>query len=63
MVDGEALLIMMAMILSKIPHPGRMPERSFWFRIAVSGGGGATELFLEKRRTPPRFLVQEETYR
>jgi hypothetical protein len=28
------------------PHPGRMPERTFSFRIAVSGGGGAAELYL-----------------
>ena len=41
----------------QIPRPGRVPERSFWFRIAVSGGG-ATELFMEKRWTPRRFLGQ-----
>jgi hypothetical protein len=32
-------------------HPGKVPEWSFWFRIAVSGGGGATELYLGKHRT------------
>jgi hypothetical protein len=37
------------------PHPGRVLERSFWFRIPVSDGGGATELYLEKRRTPDIF--------
>jgi hypothetical protein len=43
MVDGEASVMMMAMISSR---PDRVPERSFWFRIGVSGGGGATELSL-----------------
>jgi hypothetical protein len=40
------------------PHPGRVPERSFWFRITVSGGGGATELYLGKNAQPPMFSGQ-----
>ena len=39
----------------QIPRPGRVPEWSFWIRIAAYGGGGTEELFLEKRRTPLGF--------
>jgi hypothetical protein len=39
------------------PRPGRVPERSFWFRIAVSDGGGAAEVYLEKRQTPAVFRL------
>ena len=39
----------------QIPCPGRVPERSFWIRILVSGGGGIAELFLENYRTPLGF--------
>ena len=38
--------------LLRIPRPGRVPERSFWFRIAVSDGGGAAEVYLEKTPSP-----------
>ena len=54
MVDGEALLMMMDDPL-QIPRPGRVPERSFWIRILVSGGGGGAELFLENYRTTLSF--------
>jgi hypothetical protein len=37
------------------PHPGRVPEWSFWFRIAVSDGGGAAELYLGKTPNPDSF--------
>jgi hypothetical protein len=59
MVDGEALVMMMVMISSK-SHPGRVPERSFWFRISVSGGGSATKLYLGKTSNPPMFSGQME---
>jgi hypothetical protein len=58
MVDGEASVRMAAMISSN-SHPGRVPERSFWFRIAVSGGGGTTELYLEKTPNPLCFQVRD----
>jgi hypothetical protein len=29
-----------------------MPERRFWFRITVSDGGGAAELYLGKMLNP-----------
>jgi hypothetical protein len=32
-----------------------VPERRFWFQIAVSDGGGALELYLGKYRTPDIF--------
>jgi hypothetical protein len=50
MVDGETS-VMMVMKISKSPS-GRVPERSFWFRIAVSDGGGAVELYLGKNVEP-----------
>jgi hypothetical protein len=40
------------------PHPGRVPEWSFWFRIAVSDGGGAAEVFLGKTPSPRYFQVK-----
>jgi hypothetical protein len=36
-----------------------VPEQSFWFRIAVSGGGGAAELYLGK--TPNPYVFKSET--
>jgi hypothetical protein len=57
MVDGETSVMMMAMISSK-SHPGRVPERSFWFRITVSGGGGVVELYLGKTLNPRCFQVR-----
>jgi hypothetical protein len=35
-----------------------MPELSFWFRIAVSDGGGVAEVYLEKNAEPPLLLGQ-----
>jgi hypothetical protein len=35
-----------------------MPEQSFWFRIAVSDGGGIAELYLEKNAIPQYFKVR-----
>jgi hypothetical protein len=32
-----------------------VPERSLWFRIAVSDGGGAAELYLGKTPNPDIF--------
>jgi hypothetical protein len=52
MVDGETLVMMMK-ISSK-----SLPERSFWFRITVSDGGGATELYLGKTPNPQCFQVR-----
>jgi hypothetical protein len=40
------------------PHPGRVPEWSFWFRIAVSDGSGAAEVYLGKCRTPAPFMSE-----
>jgi hypothetical protein len=40
------------------PRPGRVPERSFWFRIAVSDGGGVAELYLGKTPNPRYFQVK-----
>jgi hypothetical protein len=34
-----------------------VPERSFWFRIAVFDGGGAAELYLGKTPNPQYFQV------
>jgi hypothetical protein len=34
------------------PHPGRVLEQSFWFRITVYDGGGTTELYLGKMLNP-----------
>jgi hypothetical protein len=36
-----------------------VPERSFWFRIAVSDGGGAAEIYLGKTPNPLYFQVKE----
>jgi hypothetical protein len=33
----------------------QVPERSFWFRIAVSDGGGAAEVYLGKTPSPRYF--------
>jgi hypothetical protein len=57
MVDGETSVMMMVMISSKSPS-GRVPEWSFWFRIAVSDGGGAAELYLGKTPNPHYFQVR-----
>jgi hypothetical protein len=60
MVDGE-MSVMMMMISSKSPSQqgARMeflvPNCGFWFRIAVSGGGGAVELYLGKAPNPRSF--------
>jgi hypothetical protein len=35
-----------------------MPERSFWFRIVVSDGGGAAEVYLGKMPNLPSFQVK-----
>jgi hypothetical protein len=40
------------------PRPDRVPERSFSFRIAVSDGGGAAEVYLEKNAEPPLLSGQ-----
>jgi hypothetical protein len=56
MADGETLVMMM-MISSKSPSD-RVPEWSFWFRIAVSGGGGTAELYLGKMPNPRSFQVR-----
>jgi hypothetical protein len=37
------------------PHPGRVPEWSFWFRIAVSDGGSVAEVYLGKMPNPAVF--------
>jgi hypothetical protein len=34
-----------------------VPEQSFWFQIAVSGGGGIAELYLGKMPNPLYFQV------
>jgi hypothetical protein len=57
MVDGETSVIMMAMTPLN-PRPSRVPEWSFWFRIAVSSGGGAAELYLGKTPKPLMFSGQ-----
>jgi hypothetical protein len=51
MVDGEASVMMMAMISSN-SSSSRVPEWSFWFQIVVSSGGGAAELYMGKTRNP-----------
>jgi hypothetical protein len=51
MVDGETS-VMMVMKISSNPHPGRVPEWSFWFRITVSDGGSAAEVYLGKTPNP-----------
>jgi hypothetical protein len=45
--------------LLQIPCPGRVPERSFWFRIVVSDGGDAAEVYLGKTPSPRYFQVTE----
>jgi hypothetical protein len=35
-----------------------VPERSFWFRIAISDGGGAADLYLGKMPNPWYFQVR-----
>jgi hypothetical protein len=57
MVDGETS-VMMVMKISSKSRPGRVPERSFWFRIAVSDGGGAAEVYLGKTPNPRSFQVR-----
>jgi hypothetical protein len=32
-----------------------VPEWNFWFRIVISGGGGAAELYLGKNAELPMF--------
>jgi hypothetical protein len=49
MVDGETPVMMK--ISSKSPS-GRVPKWSFWFRIAVSDVGDASELYLGKMPNP-----------
>jgi hypothetical protein len=51
MLDGETSVMMVTKISSESPSD-RVPERSFWFRIAVSDGGGAAELYLGKMPNP-----------
>ena len=55
MVDGEASVMAMAMISSN--SPSRQGARTEFLvpGLGFSGGGGAAELFLEKRRTPLGF--------
>ena len=60
MVDGEASVTMTAMISSN-SRPGRVPERSFWSRNRVFGGGGVLECFSEQWSIPPRFLGRKES--
>jgi hypothetical protein len=54
MVDGVTS-VMMVIRSPPNPRPGRVPERSFWFRIAVSDGGGAAEVYLGKTPNPRCF--------
>jgi hypothetical protein len=42
--------------LLQIPVP--VGKRSFWFRIAVSDGGGAAELYLRKMSSPRYYRVR-----
>jgi hypothetical protein len=56
MVDGETSVMMM-MISYKSPSR-QGPERSFWFGITVSDGGGTVELYLGKRPSPRYFQVR-----
>jgi hypothetical protein len=57
MVDGETS-VMMVMKISSKSHPGRVPERSFWFRIVVSDGGGVAEVYLGKTPNLRSFQVR-----
>jgi hypothetical protein len=58
MVDGETSVMMMAMISSNTSsRQGARTE--FLVRITVSGGGGATELYLGKMLTPPCVFRSE----
>jgi hypothetical protein len=36
-----------------------VPEQSFWFRLEVSSGGGAAELYLGKTPNPLYFQVRD----
>jgi hypothetical protein len=54
MVDGETSM-MMVMKISSTSLSRQVPERSFWFRIAVSDGGGAAEVYLGKTPIPRSF--------
>jgi hypothetical protein len=54
MVDGVTSM-MMVMKISSNPHPGRVPEQSFWFRIMISDGGSAAEVYLGKMLSPQYF--------
>jgi hypothetical protein len=58
MVDGEASVMMMAMISSD-SSSRRGARTEFWFRIGVSGGGGAAELYLENIEPPSVFRVRD----
>jgi hypothetical protein len=57
MVDGETSVMMIAMISSNT-RLGRVLEQSFWFQIAVSGGGGTAEFYLKKTSNPQCFQVR-----
>jgi hypothetical protein len=57
MVDG-ATSVMMVMKISSKSRPARVPERSFWFRITVTDGGGAAELYLGKTPNSRSFQVR-----
>jgi hypothetical protein len=35
-----------------------VPEQSFWFRIAISDGGGTAEVYLGKTSNPRSFQVR-----
>jgi hypothetical protein len=56
-VDGETSMMMVIKISSKSPCR-RVPEWSFWFRIAVSDGGGAAKVYLGKTLNPRSFQVR-----
>jgi hypothetical protein len=58
MVDGETSVTMMVMISSKSPSRQGARTEFFWFRSAVSGGGGAAELYLGKTPTPRCLQVR-----
>jgi hypothetical protein len=57
MVDGGTSVMMVMKISSKSPSR-QGTERSFWFQIAVSDGGGAAEVFLGKMPYPRYFQVR-----
>jgi hypothetical protein len=57
MVDGETSVMMMMKIFSKsLSWQGAKME--FWFRIAVSDGGGTAEVYLGKTPNPHSFQVR-----